>query len=257
MGTAVHWSEPDWARNARSAPLVQISLPVNALDPDLASKIDSAPWLVMNASVSRMWLLAEPLAVQRRIIKAIGGHAGVPFEFKHVEETLRFAGEEERASKELSLPLGWKIQRHPEELLFVTPDLRQSVESHDYEYPLAVPGHTPIPELGLTITALRIPADETARYNPDHLLNPDCSTGPLRVRNWRAGDRFWPAHTKSPRKIKELLQDHHIVQPTRSMWPVITSGDEIVWVRGFATHASHQATKGTAAIMISDEPAPT
>jgi len=256
MGTTVHWSEPDWARNARSEPLVQISLPANRPipDPDLVSKIDSAPCLVMNASVSRMWFLAEPLAVQRRLIKAIGDHAGVPLEFKHVEEILRFAAEEGRAPKELSLPLGWKVQRQPEELLFVTPDLRQPPESHDYEYPLAVPSHTPIPELGLTIAALRIPADATAGYNPDRLLNADSLTGPLRVRNWRAGDRFWPAHTKSPRKIKELLQDHHVSQPARSLWPVVICGDAIVWVRGFATHASHHWKKGSAALLIREEP---
>ena len=274
MGTTVHWSEPDWARNARPlGDLIQIS-PANPLAPpeahrvgtvasavprseasDLASKIDNSPWLVMNASVSRMWFLAEPLAVQRRLIKAIGEHAGVPLEFKHVEEILRFAAEEGRAPKELILPLGWKIQRQPGELLFVTPDLRQSPEPRDYEYPLAVPGSTSITELSLTISALRIPANETARYNPDELLNADSLAGPLRLRNWRPGDRFWPAHTKSPRKIKELLQDLHVTQPMRGLWPVVICGDEIVWVRGFAPHACHQARTGSAAILIREEPA--
>ncbi len=31
------------------------------------------------------------------------------------------------------------------------------------------------------------------------------------VRNWRSGERFWPLHTKEPKKIKELLQDRHII----------------------------------------------
>jgi len=256
MGTTVHWSEPDWARHARS-PLVQISLAANPAqpDPELATKIDNVAWLVMNASVSRMWFLAEPLAVQRRLIKAIGEHARIPLEFKHVEEILHFAAEDEKASKELSLPLGWKIQRHPEDLLFLTPDLRHPIEPNDYEYTVAVPGHTSIPELDATITTLRVPASEIARYNPDQLLNADSLTGSLRIRNWRPGDRFWPAHTKSPRKIKELLQDQHIAQPARAFWPVIICGDEIVWLQGFATHANHQATKGSAAILITDEPA--
>jgi tRNA(Ile)-lysidine synthetase-like protein len=39
----------------------------------------------------------------------------------------------------------------------------------------------------------------------------------LRVRNWRAGDRFWPAHTKVPKKIKELLQELHVAQPERRL----------------------------------------
>ena len=80
------------------------------------------------------------------------------------------------------------------------------------------------------------PADGQAGYNPDHLLDADSLPGPLRVRNWRPGDRFWPAHTKSPKKIKELLQERHVAQPERRLWPVVVSGDEIVWVRGFPVH---------------------
>lgn len=53
------------------------------------------------------------------------------------------------------------------------------------------------------------------------------------MRNWRPGDRFWPAHTKSPKKIKELLQELHIAQPERKLWPVVVNSDEIVWLRGF------------------------
>jgi hypothetical protein len=47
----------------------------------------------MNAAVSRMWFLGEPVAVQRRLVKAIGENAGIPLEFKHVEEILRVAAE--------------------------------------------------------------------------------------------------------------------------------------------------------------------
>ena len=53
------------------------------------------------------------------------------------------------------------------------------------------------------------------------------------MRNWRPGDRFWPAHTKGSRKIKELLQSRHISLKERKLWPVVVSGEEIVWVRGF------------------------
>jgi tRNA(Ile)-lysidine synthase len=64
---------------------------------------------------------------------------------------------------------------------------------------------------------------------------------PLVVRNWRSGDRFWPAHTKAPKKIKELLQERHVAQPERRLWPVVLSGDEIVWVRGFSVPAKLRA----------------
>jgi tRNA(Ile)-lysidine synthase len=279
MGTAVHWSEPDWARaRANTSELVQIGRLGNGLrlkiptsransapemghpevrhpdsgDTDLQSKIDRARWLVADASVSRPWFLSETVAVQRRLVKAIGEHAGIPLEFKHVEEILRFAAEEGPAGRELSLPLGWKLVRHAEELLFVTPDLGEEQLLRDYERELPVPGRAVLPETGTVIEAYRVPADTVAEYNPDRLLDTDSLPGPLRVRNWRAGDRFWPAHTKSPKKVKELLQERHVAQPERGLWPVVLSGDEIVWVRGFDTHAKHGAKAGHDAVLIAE-----
>lgn len=108
-----------------------------------------------------------------------------------------------------------------------------------------------MPETGTVIEAVRVrPEPETAGYNRGQLLDPELLCGPLRVRNWRPGDRFWPAHTKSPKKIKELLQQHHITGQARRLWPVVTGGDEIVWVRGFPLPARLEAKPGQEAVLI-------
>jgi tRNA(Ile)-lysidine synthase len=105
------------------------------------------------------------------------------------------------------------------------------------------------------IEALQIaPESQAPGYNPQHLLDPELLRGHLKVRNWRSGDRFWPAHTKSPKKIKELLQERHVAQPERSLWPVIEDGDEIVWVRGFPAPAKLRAKSGRDAIVIRETP---
>jgi tRNA(Ile)-lysidine synthetase-like protein len=240
---------------------------------DLRSKIEGAPWLVMNASVSRMWFLGEPVAVQRRLVKAIGENAGIPLEFKHVEEILRVAGEEGASGKAVSLPLGWKCVIEAEELVFLTPNLTPSVapsiatpnfvipdlrepasaQDRDYEYELPLPGQVVVNEAGSSIKARPVPAGAEGAYNPDHLLDAASLPGPLRVRNWRPGDRFWPAHTKSPKKIKELLQERHVAQQERRFWPVVVSGDQIVWMRGFPVPAKLRATPGRAAILIEEK----
>jgi tRNA(Ile)-lysidine synthase len=262
LGTTVQWSQPDWARAvSRETSLVQIAALGNqasdsAKESELRAKINNAPWLVMNASVSRMWFLGEPIAVQRRLLKAIGEHASIPLEFKHVEEILRVAAEDDASSKEFSLPLGWKLLRQPQQLIFVTPDLRESSPPRAYEYPLSAPGKIAVYEAGSFIEVRRVPADEQAAYNPDHLLDAESLPGPLRVRNWRPGDRFWPAHTKSPKKIKELLQERHMAPAERRLWPVVVSGDEIVWIRAFPTSARLRAKPGRGAVLIVDEPLP-
>ena len=171
-----------------------------------------------------------------------------------MEEILRFAAQDDASGKELSLPLGWKLIREPEELVFVTPDLREPTPPHDYEYELPVPGEVNVCETGSSISAQRIPAAAQPRYNSDHLLDAESLPGPLRVRNWRPGDRFWPAHTKSPKKIKELLQEQHVGQAERRFWPLVVSGDEIVWLRGFPTPASLRPKAGRTAILIAERP---
>jgi tRNA(Ile)-lysidine synthase len=273
LGTVVQWSQPEWTQGlpgfgsseGSSKGLVQIQpsqvkLPdLELLDLQLLERLDEPGATIMNASVSRPWLLTEPRAVQRRVLKAIGEQAGIPLEFKHIEEILRFAAEEGPSGKELSLPLGWKIVRETEAMVFLTPDLRRQERLPDYEYSLPVPGRAMVPELGVVIEALRVPLHATselqdAEYNPQQLLRADLLPGQLIVRNWRPGDRYWPAHTKSPRKIKELLQERHVGQPGRRLWPVAVSGDEIVWMRGFAVPARLGAKAGQEAVSIREMP---
>ena len=81
-------------------------------------------------------------------------------------------------------------------------------------------------------------------------------TGPLAagiVRNWRAGDRFWPVHSKGPKKIKELLQNLRVGGPERKLWPVVASRSEVIWVRGLPPSAKLQA-RGTESVMVRETP---
>ena len=209
----------------------------------------------MDASLDRLWFLGEPVAVQRRVIKAIGDEAGIPLEYKHVEEVLNFAVEDGPGGKQLSLPLGWKLRREAHEILFVTPDLRERPEADDYEYELPRAKPLCIPELGSTIELKSVVVGMEG-YNPDQLLDADSLPGLLKVRNWRAGDRFWPSHTKSPKKIKELLQERHVPQSQRKVWPVVVGGDEIVWVKGFAVPSRFRAKPGGNALVILETATP-
>jgi tRNA(Ile)-lysidine synthase len=278
IGTGVHWAEPEWARRGPDEDeLVQIagagnvakesgspkfptSRAKNAREmghpamQDLRSRIEDAPWLVMNASVDRLWFLGEPVAVQRRVVKAIGDQAGIRLEFKHLEEVLRFAAEDGPSGKALSLPLGWKVVREPEQLVFTTPDLREPRQPCNYEYDLPKQGKVVVREISVEFEAQRISADLASRHDADLpldlLLDSEPLAFPLKLRNWRAGDRFWPAHTKASKKIKELLQERHVPQAERKLWPVAVSGDEIVWVRGFSVPAKFRAKPHHDAVMI-------
>jgi tRNA(Ile)-lysidine synthase len=256
MGTVVQWSRPKWALELeRAQSLVQIQSlkeqqTQNAPD-ESPQKLLHESQITADASINRAWLLTEPLAAQRRLIKAIGEHAGIPLELQHIEAILHFAAEPGPSGKALSLPRGWRVVRAPETVVFLSPDPRSHAsQARDYEYPLPVPGRAFVSEAGIVVEALRLPPQSQAVYNPQQLLRAELLPAQLTVRNWRPGDRFWPAHTKAPRKIKDLLQERRLPQPERRLWPVAISGDEIVWMRGFPVPQQLRAQPDREAVLI-------
>ncbi len=186
-------------------------------------------------------MLELPLALRRRVVRAALQLLEVGLEFRHVEEVLEVA---RGSAKAAVLPHGWTATRSAEKLRI---EVERPAAAADYEYHLRVPGRIELAEVGITLEAVLIP--RSAEYNPQHCLEPSLLARELKVRNWRAGDRFWPAHTKAPKKIKELLQDRHLTGPEKKRWPVVVSGDDIVWVRGLAVPARFQAQAGKAVVI--------
>jgi tRNA(Ile)-lysidine synthase len=251
MGTAVQWSEPEWMKNANSAAsLVQIQ-PGGSLiaTSDIMRRVAEPGTALANVSISLGWFLSEPLAVRRRVVKSVADELSLPLEFKHIERVVRFAAEDNAAGKSLTLPLGWCVLRDRDALVFVAPDLRRQERAPDYGYALPLPGRVVVPELYAAIEAVAATPNGI-----DDLLDPKLLGEELVVRNWRPGDRFWPAHTKGPKKIKELLQDKHVPEWQRHSWPVVLSGDEIVWVRGFPLPARYRPAEGQGGIVIREVP---
>jgi len=178
-------------------------------------------------------LARESLAMQRRLLRAAVAKLGLQLEFKHVEQILRLAETEESENFECDLPGGWVARRVRNELRFQKISPHQAKDGYEYRFPL--PGEVQVGEIGTRLKAFLLPLPaQKSGYNREQLLDPNGLASELVVRNWRPGDRFWPAHTKSPKKVKELLQQKHIAQPEKALWPVVTSGDQLVWVRGFA-----------------------
>ena len=58
-------------------------------------------------------------------------------------------------------------------------------------------------------------------------------SGGLVFRNWRPGDRYQPNGHSNEAKIKALFHQARIPIWERAQWPVLASGDSIVWTRRF------------------------
>jgi tRNA(Ile)-lysidine synthase len=170
-----------------------------------------------------------PLALRRRVIRAVAESLGLRLEFRHVEEILALAPV---TAKTGMLYKGWTISISKDDLRFDPPGKEAAIVCN-YEYALAVPGRVRVAEAKTWFEAVLVPGSGSPGYNPDHMFDPGLLRSELTVRNWRPGDRFWPAHRKSAKKIKELLQERKVTGTERKLWPVVASGEQIVWVRGF------------------------
>jgi tRNA(Ile)-lysidine synthase len=190
-------------------------------------------------TLPRSLLLDLPLAAQRRMVREwLKLNAKVNPSFRDVEQALELARQENGA--ELALPGGRHVLRRTLKELRV--EGSESNRSVSYEYRLPVPGSAEIGELNSRFEARLVRAKKDGGTG---LLDPARLPKELCVRNWQAGDRFWPAHSMKEKKIKELLSDRHISGPERKLWPVITAeGIGVIWVRGFPAHASFAAAPG-------------
>jgi tRNA(Ile)-lysidine synthase len=215
-----------------------------AADPSCGGRDQSAVHLRIDE------LAKLPVALQRRLVRQVTPE---PMDFKHTQQVLDMMLAPGANEVELRWPWRWRRVAQCPATATGAPNTQTGAElilecydlaANDYEYLLPVPGEVYIPEIGGTLRARRVRQNESPgpEYNPsDGLSAPaleSCAPADqnleLRVRNWRPGDRFWPAHTRAPKKVKELLQMRHLSGRQRAMWPVaVNSAGELVWLQGF------------------------
>lgn len=186
-----------------------------------------------------------PLAIQRRVLRAMAEPFDAALEYHHVQQLLVLV-HEKQSGKELLLPGGLVATRSFRELQIKQEETETLEEG--YCYRLKVPGEVEIPELKVKIRARLVSAGNSISGYNSALLNRALLAPELTVRNWRPGDKFFPAHSRSPRKVKELLQParlgREVFPAERKVWPVIESAGKIVWMRGFAVPAAYSAIAG-------------
>jgi len=189
-------------------------------------------------------LQQQPLALQRRLLRAAAEQLGCNLEFEHVEAIVcLLAQRSSRGAKDgmIEVPNGWRARLLFRELRIEHVPSERAATGYQHRLPL--PGETYVPELDSTLCARISESNgrpENAAYNRAHSIRlPEISD--LVVRNWRPGDRFQPARHTSQKRVKELLYPMHLSVEQRRLWPVVLAGDRIVWVRGIDSPELHTA----------------
>lgn len=156
-------------------------------------------------------LAAQPVALQRRLLRYAAERFGVALSFDATER-LRKLATEGAAGRKITLPGGLIAERTPRELrlaLGAGDGSSQSIED----------------------TRLPVPGEATAfgwRFCAEGVGNGSEAT----VRRWRAGDRVHLRYSSGPRKVKEVLERLKVYGAERAGWPVVEWQGRIVWMQG-------------------------
>lgn len=211
----------------------------------------------------------QSLAVRRRLLRLAAERSGLRLDFHHAEQVLGLL--EKSKGARVELPRGWRARRIGPKAIQLSqkgensPTFRaenraknraprNGNDSPGYEYPISIPGEVEIAQVR-TVVRLSIvdKIDSAESYNPASLLDASRLTAPLVLRNWRAGDRMRPLHRGSEEKLKRLFQEKKIPAEQRSLWPVLTSADRVVWAKELGVVTEFAATCDAAAVRIEVE----
>lgn len=194
-----------------------------------------------------------PPALERRILRDSAQRLGISMDFEHLCQVLQAVHGSDKVTT-CELPGGWRAVRQQQELRFELRRNRDRQKPSSYEYHLSIPGEVEVKEIGRVVRTFLQPVKADASgYNSNQFLDAAALGPELLVRNWRAGDRLWPLHSKGPKKIKELFDERHVPRVQRQAWPVAVSGSNLVWSREFGISREFQARRDAKQVVAIEE----
>jgi len=185
----------------------------------------------------------------------------------HVQQVIHLASDAMSGSR-VELPGGIVAERNFTELSISRKSLRSSAAvgaetnraAHAYQYLVGIPDSgvaaISIPELKTRFSVKVIDWSSGERDTKQvDALDADLLRSPLLLRNWRPGDAYRPRGRRQLLKLKRLFLKQRVPRSERLRWPVMESGNCIVWTRGMPPASDFCARKSTRAGVVIEESA--
>jgi tRNA(Ile)-lysidine synthase len=121
-----------------------------------------------------------------------------------------------------------------------------------FEVELISPGHTPVKEIGKEVVIEETNRDQFGNYSGSPntaLLDYESLRFPLKMRNFRPGDRFRPLGVKGTQKLKDFFIDHKVPKFERPRVPLLISEEMIAWVVGYRIDERVKITERTRKVL--------
>ena len=188
--------------------------------------------------------------VLRRAIDETKGLKGIGF--AHIEDIIRLIKNGNPGDR-IYLPKGIRVIKEYSTLVLTSdPPVKMKT------YNLSVPGKTILKEAGLVITA-----SEIMKRKPEHDIQTDTARSsktfalidaekvqfPLTARRREDGDFFFPAGFGKRKKLQDFFVDEKVPRDERDRIPLITSGNDIIWVVGYRGDDRFMVTDSTKTVL--------
>ena len=193
-------------------------------------------------------------AIQWRVIKKILGRIydrGVAVEegeWSDVNEMHRKL-HQSSPSFLLELPRGAWVEKRYDAVLLGKGKLKPFLP---FDVELISPGRTIIREIGKEVVIEETDRDKFKNYRGPlntALMDYGSLQFPLRMRNFRPGDRFYPLGAKGTQKLKNFFIDHKIPKFERPQVPLLVSGEMIAWIVGYRIDERVKITEKTRKVL--------
>lgn len=189
-----------------------------------------------------------PLALKRRIIRksieVVKGNL-YSISFRHNNEILKLT-EYQLGEKEIYLPDNLMAKKIYNKMMIYKKGISkdQIVEiSTPWKYDILIPGKTELKSLGIKVEIKILNSADiksslyfTKKKSKEEFLefiDYNKVNLPLKLRNRRSGDRFYPLKMKGLKKVKDFFIDNKIPKGYRDLIPILVdSEDKIIWIMG-------------------------
>ena len=188
--------------------------------------------------------------VLRRALNETKGLKGIGF--THIEDIIRLIKNGNPGDR-IYLPKGIRaIKDYSTIVITSEPPMKMKT------YTLKVPGKTILKEAGLVVTASEILKRERghgletdAARSPKTFMAVDADKirFPLRARRREDGDFFFPSGFGKRKKLQDFFVDEKVPRDERDRIPLITSGNDIIWVVGYRGDNRFMVTQSTKTIL--------
>jgi tRNA(Ile)-lysidine synthase len=121
-----------------------------------------------------------------------------------------------------------------------------------FEVELPSPGRTFIEEIGKEVVIEEANRDKFRNYSGPSttaLMDYESLQFPLKMRNFRPGDRFYPLGVKGTQKLKDFFIDHKVPKFERPKIPLLISGEMIAWIVGYRIDERVKVTEKTKKVL--------